>query len=113
MARSGAMLGPGRTWLRLVPKLKRMVRAREERNVSISEEKVVIRVEDWWCREGGSVGRDKSWSIIPLSLISFPLTKIKEIHTVRVKLPYSPQRLEDEDAVGPDISLDTVPLPEG
>jgi len=83
-----------------------MVRTREERNVSISEEKIVIRVEDWWCREGGSVGRDKSWSIIPL-------TKIKEMHTVRVKLQYLPQRLEDEDAVGPNISLDTVPLPEG
>jgi hypothetical protein len=46
-----------------------------------------------------------------LSLAS-TLTKIKEMHTVRVKLPYSPQRLEDEDAVGPDISPDTVLLPE-
>lgn len=40
-------------------------------------------------------------------------TKVEVSFHVRVKLPYSPQRLEDEDAVGPDISLDTVPLPEG
>lgn len=90
MARLGATLGLGRTWLRLVPKLEGVC-------VSISEEKVVIWVEDWWCHEGGVlVG-----------------TKVGVLSHVRVKLPYSPQRLEDEDAVGPDISLDTVPLPEG
>lgn len=40
-------------------------------------------------------------------------TKVGVSSHVRVKLPYSPQRLEDEDAVGPNKSLDTVPLPEG
>lgn len=38
-------------------------------------------------------------------------TKVGVSSHVRVKLPYSPQRLEDEDAAGPDISLDTIPLP--